>query len=138
MHDGELGVTRAGLYVVTLNNEHPIPVNANDLRLASTCILASRLNCKVGKAKNLCRRARNYCDVFGADNVNFRTIALTQEIAVAERLVLKALAQWRVRGTTGRKNEWLLGITGAEAERVALAALDAAGTPFELPGGGGG
>lgn len=89
-----------------------------------------------GKAKNLSRPLRNYCDVFAADNVNFRTIALTQETAATERLFFNALAEWRSRGLTGHGNESLPGIAGAEAERVALAALDATGIPFELPGSG--
>ncbi len=122
-----------GLYIVTLNNEEPIPVNANDPRLVNKCIRASRLNCKFGKAKSLALRRRNYCKVFGSENVNFRPIAFTSEIAIAEKLVLNALTPWRVRGKTGRKNEWLIGISDSEVERVALDVLVAAGICFEFP-----
>jgi hypothetical protein len=122
-----------GLYIVTLNNEQPISVNANDPRIAHRCIRVSNQNCKFGKAKSLSRRRDNYCKVFGAENVNFRPIALTTDIGLAERLVLKALGAWRVRGSTGRKNEWLVGIAAAEVERIAIGSLTAAGVEFVRP-----
>jgi hypothetical protein len=122
-----------GLYIVTLNNEQPISVNANDPRIAHKFIRVSRVNCKFGKAKSLSRRRDNYCKVFGAENVNFKPIALTQDIGLAERLVLKALGAWRIRGNTGRKNEWLVGIEAAEVERIAISSLTAAGVEFVLP-----
>ena len=122
----------SGLYIVTLNNEQAISVNANDPRIAHKCIQVSRLNCKFGKAKSLARRRENYGKVFGAGNVNFRAIALTPDIGAAERLVLRALAEWRVRGRTGRRNEWLVGISDAEVERIAFSTLEAAGIAFSL------
>ena len=121
-----------GLYIVTLNNEHPISVNANDPRIAHKCIHVTRLNCKFGKARSLLRRRDNYAKVFGAENVNFRAIALLQDIGAAERLVLKALGEWRIRGRTGRRNEWLAGISAAEVERIAIRSLEAAGMEFSL------
>lgn len=126
-------VATPGLYIVTLNNEQPISVNANDPRVADTCIRVSRANCKFGKAKDLSRRCGNYVKIFGFENVNFRPIALTREIALAERQVKNALKAWMMRGNTGRRNEWLEGISAAEAERLAIAALESAGIEFELP-----
>ena len=126
-------MTDGGLYIVTLNNELPISVNANDARICHKCIHVSRVNCKFGKARSLARRRDNYFNVFGAENVNFRTIAITHEIGTAERLVLQALGQWRVRGRTGRRNEWLVGITDAEVERIAVGTLSSAGISFVLP-----
>lgn len=123
----------SGLYIVTLNNEHPISVNAHDPRRVERCIQVSRLNCKVGKAQNLAARERNYWKTFGVKNVNFRPIALTDAFVLAERVVLKDLSQWRVRGTSGRKNEWLVGISAQEAELVALAALRKSGIMYALP-----
>lgn len=127
--------TRAtpGLYIVTLNNEHLISVNANDPRVADTCIRVSRANCKFGKTKDLAVRCGDYVKIFGFENVNFRPIALTREIALAERQVKNALKAWMMRGNTGRRNEWLEGISAAEAERLAIAALESAGIEFELP-----
>jgi hypothetical protein len=40
----------SGIYIVTLNNPHPISVNANDRRVADRAIKVTKDNCKVGKA----------------------------------------------------------------------------------------
>jgi gamma-glutamylcyclotransferase (GGCT)/AIG2-like uncharacterized protein YtfP len=122
-----------GLYIVTLTNEEAISVNANDPRIAHRCIRVSRLNCKFGKAKHLARRRDDYRKVFGAGNVVFRPIALMDQIDAAERLVLRALGAWRIRGNTGRRNEWLVGIESADVERIALDVLRSSGLAFEPP-----
>src|SRR5947208_934420 len=109
-------MSQSGLYIVTLNNVTPISVNANDPRIASKCIMVTSANCKFGKAKNLSTRAGNYQKVFGAENVNFFPIVGLEDIASAERAVLNQLSQWRVRGNSGRKNEWLVGITPSKLE----------------------
>jgi len=127
-------MAQSGLYIVTLNNIAPISVNANDPRIASKCITVTSANCKFGKAKNLVIRARNYEKVFGPENVNFFPIAALEEIASAERTVLAQLSQWRVRGSSGRKNEWLVGIRPKELERIVIAALTEAGFVFRRIG----
>jgi hypothetical protein len=127
-------MTNAGLYIVTLNNEQAISVNANDLRIADRCIKVSREHCKFGKARNLLVREQNYIKVFGSENVNFRCIVLMDEIAKAERLVLEQLSAWRIRGTRGRMNEWLAGIAASEVERIALDTLARSGLAVRLPG----
>jgi hypothetical protein len=133
-HYREKPMTHAGLYIVTLDNEQPISVNANDPRIAERCIKVSREHCKFGKAKNLVVRERNYAKVFGAENVNFKRIVLMDEIAVAERLILEQLSAWRIRGTRGRMNEWLAGIAASEVERIALDMLAGSGLAYRLPG----
>ncbi|HET7921475.1 MAG TPA: GIY-YIG nuclease family protein, partial [Gammaproteobacteria bacterium] len=118
---------QAGLYIVTLNNAVPISVNANDPRIASKCITVTSANCKFGKAKNLATRSKNYESVFGPENVNFFPIVTLENIAAAERAVLDRLSQWRVRGNSGRKNEWLVGISSFEVEHIVLETLTKAG-----------
>ena len=120
----------SGLYIVALNNEQPISVNAHDPRIAARCIKVSRLNCKVGKAASLAGRERNYWKTFGAGNVPFTPVAYVHGIAVAERIVLTHLSPWRVRGLTGRKNEWLVGIEPVEVQRIVLAVLAESGIVF--------
>ena len=122
-----------GLYLVTLNNEEPISVNANDPRIADKCIRVARLSCKIGKTKRLAHRRDNYDKVFGVEKLSFKVIAFTEDIGLAERLVLKALSPWRMRGRTGRKNEWLEGIAPTDVERIAIGTLHAAGLVFALP-----
>lgn len=123
----------AGLYLVTLLNVVPISVNAHDARMAQRCIHVTRVNCKVGKARRLESRARNYARTFGSHNVVFRPIALMEGVEAAERIILRALSAWRVRGHSGRLTEWLDGIDALNAERIALQALVEAGTVFSTP-----
>jgi hypothetical protein len=121
----------AGLYIVALSNEEPISVNAHDPRFAGKCIEVNRQHCKFGKARNLRLRRKNYVTCFGAAFVDFRPILLLQEILLAERLVLAQLSKWRVRGTTGRRNEWLHGITPVEVERIAFSTIARSGMIFQ-------
>lgn len=122
---------QSGLYIVTLNNIAPISVNANDPRIAEKCIRVNCANCKFGKAKNLGARARNYEKVFGLENVNFFPIATLEDIVPAERAILAQLSQWRVRGKTGRLNEWLAGIKPHEVEHIVFTTLHNLGFDFQ-------
>ena len=73
----------------------------------------------------------SYEKVFGAENVNFIPIAALEDIIQAERLVLGLLSEWRVRGVTGRKNEWLCGVSAEKVRRIAISALVESGLPFQ-------
>lgn len=112
-----------GMYIVTLRNSEPISVNAQDPRMADRCIKVTSANCKVGKAKSFEARERNYFKTFGQANVVFRPIAITDQLVVAEKAVLTALRQWRIRSNAGRMTEWLAGISAADAQALALDAL---------------
>lgn len=114
----------SGLYIVTLKNEEPISVNAQDPRMAEKAIRVTRNNCKFGKAKNLRGRRKNYFKTFGEHNVNFSPIALVDDIAMAETVVLAALDEYRIQGASGRKNEWLEGIDPQVVLSIAFAELD--------------
>ena len=59
-------------------------------------------------------RERLYRRNFGAHHVVFRVLALLEDINACERRVLQELDPWRMRGRTGRKNEWLEGIDADE------------------------
>lgn len=120
----------SGLYIVSLNNVEPISVNANDPRIADRCIKVNRENCKFGKATNLEYRRRNYEKVFGRENVNFWAIAALEAISAAEKAVLARLSEHRMRGHSGRKNEWLEGIVPAELEVLILSTLTDNGFVF--------
>jgi hypothetical protein len=124
------GTDNSGLYIVALSNQEPVSVNAHDPRIAHRAIKVNREHCKFGKARNLRLRERNYLKCFGAEFVDFRPIALLEDIERAERLVLAQLSGWRVRGTTGRRNEWLHGISPVEVERIAISTLTRSGIAF--------
>lgn len=122
----------SGLYIVTLNNYLPISVNANDPRVADKAIKVTRANCKVGKAKNLARRASNYTRVFGLDNTNFHAIALTSDIDMVEHSILSRLEPYRILGRTGRKNEWLHSIEPTKVLEILLKTLRETGVAYQL------
>ena len=121
---------RPGLYVVALTHLEPIPVNARDHRLAARCIKVDHTNCKFGKSRDLALRQRAYWRTFGREFVRFRPVALLEDIDAAERSVLARLSAWRVRGSTGRPNEWLAGISASEVEQIAVRVLAQSGIEF--------
>jgi hypothetical protein len=107
----------SGIYVVSLSNEHPISVNANRPH-ADRCIFVTRANCKFGRAENLARRYRDYVRTFGACYVAFEVVVLTDSHAQLEAAVATRLQDFRVRGLTGRLNEWLVGITPESVKSI--------------------
>ena len=120
------------MYIVTLNNYEPISVNAQDPRIADQAIEVTRANIKVGKAKSLLRRSRNYDKTFGAKNVNFIAVAETDQIQEAERAILSKVDVFRMRGRKGRKNEWLEGLSPKVALDLLLDALSESGVEYTL------
>jgi hypothetical protein len=122
----------SGLYIVTLNNDELISVNAHNPKISEKCIKVNSANCKFGKARNLATRKRNYEKTFGAVNINFLPIAALENTTEAETLILKLLSEWQIRGATGRKNEWLQGIAADEVQRIAISALSQAQIQFVL------
>lgn len=124
----------SGIYIVTLNNHEPISVNAQDSRVADKAIKVTKANCKFGKAKNLKAREKNYFKTFGEQNVDFKPIALIEDFAQAEKAVLVRLDQYRIRGRTGRKNEWLEGVSAERVLDIVLSALEELEVSHELLG----
>ena len=123
---------QSGLYLVTLNNRESISVNAQDPRIADKAIKVTRANCKFGKAKNLEARMKNYFKTFGEENVNFKPIVRLQEIDVVEKAILDQLRDHRIRGRTGRMNEWLENISPEIVLDTAMEIIQASGVEFEL------
>jgi hypothetical protein len=111
------------LYVVTLNNTHPISANADDKRIAHKAIKVNKENCKFGKAINLEKRKLNYYKTFGQENVNFMPIASLSEIAIAEKEILKQLLPYRLTSPSGNLTEWLQGIDADKVIELTLAKL---------------
>jgi hypothetical protein len=100
-----------GVYVVELLNDNPISVNADRLAIADQCIMVNRMNCKFGQAVNLARRQRNYERTFGVQNVRFTYFFETRHYSDIERLAKAHLTQYRMIGRSGRRTEWIQGIT---------------------------
>lgn len=109
-----------GFYIVTLNNFEPIHVNAQDKRDQGRSITVTKENCKFGKAKDFEVRKKNYFKTFSEENVNFTPIVALEDIDQLEKDILSLLDEFRMRGRTGRKNEWLEGITFQEVYKIAI------------------
>jgi len=120
----------SGIYIVTLNNSEPISVNAQDSRIAHKAIKVTKANCKFGKAKSLRAREKNYFKTFGEQNVNFMPVAFIEDYAHAERSILARLDRYRMRGRTGRKNEWLENVSPEEVLQIVLDAMAELGIPY--------
>lgn len=114
----------SGIYIVTLNNTHPISVNANDKRVADRAIKVTKENCKVGKAVDLEKRKKNYVKTFGESNVNFEILATTHSIDSIEISLLIALDEYRMIGVSGRKNEWLENISANDIKVIASSVFE--------------
>ena len=121
----------SGLYIVTLNNKNPISVNANDPRNAEKSIKVTRENCKFGKAKNLNVREKNYISTFGKENVNYFPIVKVSEIDEIEKTILKSLNEYRIKGRTGMKNEWLQNISPEKVENIIIDVLNKENIKYE-------
>lgn len=125
--------SRPGIYVVEMLNDEPISVNADRPLISERCIKVSRLNCKYGKAADLARRERDYYRTFGAKNVRFRFFAVTPHASEIENLLGQRLISYRMRGTTGKPNEWLHGISAQDVEDVVKEVLASINQSPALP-----
>jgi hypothetical protein len=65
---------------------------------------------KVGKAKNLLNRRKNYIKTFGNDSFDFLPVLNTLDIDEVERRIKLALKNYRIIGSRGRRLEWMYGI----------------------------
>lgn len=113
----------SGLYIVILKNNNPIHVNAQDPRDNGRSITVTKDNCKFGKAKDFEKRKKNYIKTFGEENVDFLPLVKMAEIDKFETIVLKSLDLYRIRGRTGRKNEWLENISPEEVVKLVFEVL---------------
>lgn len=119
--DNKITPIPSGIYVVTLNNKTPISINSKDPRRADKVYKANYKNIKVGKANSLKSRMGDYFKTFGEENVNFLPIIITEDFDEAEKIIKKALDNFRVRNPTSNvKTEWLIGITRDQAIKIAV------------------
>ena len=74
--------TSSGIYVARIYSTTPMPVT-RDKRYVEICAKVDKNNVKVGKAKNLSVRQRNYWKDFDENNVEFIPLALVDNIQQA-------------------------------------------------------
>jgi hypothetical protein len=99
---------RPGLYFVRLRGEELVSVNDNDPKRRDRCIKVNSANAKYGKATtNLRSRFAAYRRTFGASRVRFDVLMLHDDPSLIERDLHIHFLLYRMRGSTGRSNEWL-------------------------------
>jgi hypothetical protein len=118
-----------GIYVAALHRDELVPVT-QDSRYVKTCAQVNSLNVKVGKARNLAARERDYWNDFG-DNVVFLPIARTTHIQDAETAMLRELAQFRKLSPKDGPMDWLENITKEQVIELIFLALRRANIPHE-------
>lgn len=119
----------AGIYVVELLNEEPMPSDTDPRRIQNV-FKANRENRKVGRAACLYRRSRDDARVFG-DHARFIPVATTEQPKAAEKAIRPLIDSYRVKGRGGPRPEWLYGISTEALRRLALGAFKDAGIGFE-------
>lgn len=106
-----------------------VPVS-RDPRYVTTCARVNCCNVKIGKARNLASRKRDYIRDFGEDNIRFLAPLATDEFGLAETLILRRLKDRQMRGPKSGVMDWLEGISVDQAIAAVFSALDEAGIPY--------
>ena len=106
----QIDLSQSGIYIVILKNKIPISSYASDKRRAHLGTPLKRGHIKVGKAKNLSDRRKNYIKTFGNDSFEFLPVLNTLDIDEIERRIKLALKNYRIIGSGGRRLEWMYGI----------------------------
>lgn len=122
-----------GLYFVRLSGDELISVNQNDLKRRDRCIKVNSRNSKYGIAQNLRSRYKSYCRTFGRERVQFAVLGLAAAPAAIESKLHQHFGKYRMRGLSGRQNEWLAGIDPDVAFQQALEIFDQHGVPSVSP-----
>lgn len=122
-----------GLYFVRLSGDELISVNHNDLKRRDRCIMVNSANSKYGIAQNLRNRYLSYCRTFGRERVQFAVLGLASAPAPIESKLHRHFGKYRMRGLSGRLNEWLAGIDPDVAFQQALEIIDRHDEPSFTP-----
>jgi hypothetical protein len=111
-----------GIYVARTRSTQLVPVT-RDPRYVHNCARVNSSNVKLGKAKNLATRKKNYIKDFDASNIEFIPIAITQDYDRAETVILRTLKQYRKKSPKGRPMDWLENISLDQVIQSALQSM---------------
>ena len=120
---------KSGIYIVQLLNDEPMPVT-RDPRYVDICAKVNKTNIKIGKAKDFEGRRSNYWKDFDEHNVIFEPLAYLEDIKTAEKIVLRALKQYRKLSPKGGRLEWLEGVSYEKAKSIVFYALQTEGVKY--------
>jgi len=104
-----------------------------DKRYVDTCARIDSQNVKVGKAKNLATRQKNYWKDFDEENVVFVPLAILEDIQRAETAILRHVRNYRKRSPKGGLMDWLENIDLETAAKEVFIALDNEGIAYTSP-----
>jgi len=104
----------SGIYIVCLTNKIKISNYAGDKRREHRGTPVGLGNFKVGKAKVLKTRRKDYFKTFGEHHVEFIPQFNTADIDNIEQKIKAALKNYRIKGINGRRLEWMENITKEE------------------------
>ena len=113
----------SGIYMAILLTTSLMPVT-RDKRYVDTCAKVNNKNVKIGKAKNLANREKNYWKDFDQENVNFIPIAELDEIQEAETAILRELKVFRLKSPKGSLMDWLEGISPEKVIEISYNVLN--------------
>ena len=119
-----------GIYVAQPVREDLVPVT-RDPRYTDTCARVNCFNVKVGKAKSLSGRKKNYIKDFDEDNIVFTPLLVTEDFHLAETIILQHLSAHRKRSPKGRPMDWLERISMEDTVDAVFEALDRAGHDYQ-------
>ena len=114
---------QSGIYVARPVRIDLVPVT-RDARYVDTCAKVNCANVKIGKAKNLAAREKNYRKDFDEENILFVPLLITHEITRAETAILTHLRTYRLRSPKGGLMDWLEGISVEDAIAAVFDTLD--------------
>jgi len=120
-----------GIYVARILTDTPMPVT-RDKRYVDTCAKVDKKNVKVGKAKNLAARQRNYWKDFDEENIVFIPLAILDDIQRAETEILRHLKEYRKRSPKGGLMDWLENIKIEAVITEAYSVLDKEGIQHKV------
>lgn len=119
-----------GIYVARIVSTSPMPVT-RDKRYVDICARVDNSNVKIGKAKNLASRQKNYWKDFDEENVIFIPLAILENIQQAETAILRHLKEYRKRSPKGGMMDWLENIDIEVVIAEVYSVLDRKGIVYE-------
>ena len=114
----DIDLSKSGIYIVVLKNQVPISTYAGDKRREKYGTLVGYGNLKIGKAKVLEKRKRDYIKTFGAENFEFTAVFNCLEIDAVEKTIKSLVKDKRIRGVNNRLLEWLAEIEFEELLKI--------------------
>jgi hypothetical protein len=124
-------MTNSGIFIVTLKNTNPLPININNTgedRFAKV----NYKNIKIGFAKRFIDQNNNYNGTFGEENVVFTPILIAEQYVKLKNAVVKELTDFRISNPNRGKTEWFVGIDKDQLTKIIFDTAKAMDIKFDV------